>query len=66
MLLGNMEVGVGNLGGEHKPVMLQAAGFSQLLKFLGTKHFAQSVRRVDGAVDDDVSHMNALRRKFCI
>ena len=40
MLLGYMEVGVRDLGGEHQSIMLHASGFSEFLKFLGAKHFA--------------------------
>lgn len=60
MLLGQMEVGVRDFGGQHKAIMLHASGFSQLLKFLGAQHLSQRIRCIYGTIDNDVSDVNAF------
>ena len=60
MLSSEMEVGIRNLGREQKSVMLHASGFSKLLESLRTQHLAQSVRRIHGTIDDDVSDVYSL------
>lgn len=60
MLLGEVEVGVRDLGGEQKPVMLHAARLSQLLESLRPEHFPQRIGRIYGPIDDDVSDVDAL------
>lgn len=64
MLLGQMEVSVGNLVRKHKSVMLHASRFSQLLKSLGTKHLPQSIRCIYSTIDDDMGDVDSLRGKL--
>lgn len=66
MLLGDMEIGVRDFGGEQQPVMFQAASFPQLPEPFGTKHFSQGVGRIHRAIDNDMSDMYALGCKLRI
>ena len=40
MLLGDVEIGVRDPGGQHEPIMVHAAAFPELPEPLGSKHFA--------------------------
>ncbi len=61
-----MEVRVCDLGWEQQPVVLQAAGLSQLLEPLRPQHLSQGIGGIDRTVDDDVSDMDALGCELCV
>ena len=64
MLPGDVEIRLGHSLGHEQAVVLEAAGLAQLLEAFGAQYLAERIRRVDGAVDQDVGHVDALRRKL--
>lgn len=60
------EVGVGlrDLRWQHQSIVLVAAGLAQFLEPFRSQHFPQCVRRIDGAIDDDVDDVDAFRTKL--
>ena len=64
MLLAEMKVGIGHFFWEHQPVMFLTFGFSQFLELLFPKHSAECVRRIDCAVNENMSDVDAPGRKL--
>ena len=52
MLLGEVEVGVGDLAREQQSVVLHAARFPQLLETLRPEHLSEGIGSIDRTVDD--------------
>lgn len=64
MLVGKMKVSLRDFRRDEQSVMLEPLLLPQRLKTLSAEHLAQSVRSINGAVDDDVGDMNALASKL--
>ena len=64
VLVGQVEVGLGELARHQQPVVLEALRLAQLLEALGPEHAPEGVRGVDRTVDQDVRDVDPLRREL--
>ena len=66
MLLRKVQIRVCDMSWQDQSIVLLAPRLSQLLEFLRSQHFPERVGGINGTIDDNVSNMNSLGRKFRI